>query len=81
MAIQRADAVVSWAQLLLAEAGRRNQSPGAEAGELRAAEERLAQAKVRFHTFNLDNVRQQADEAFVKGARVKDALRKKVSPQ
>ncbi len=78
MALQRADAVINWAQLLLAEGRRRNQSLNAEENEFRLAEETLGKARVDWHAFNLENVRRLADEAYLKGAKVKDALRKKL---
>jgi nitrate/TMAO reductase-like tetraheme cytochrome c subunit len=78
-ALQRADAVINWSELLLAEGRRRNLRLDAETNELKVAEERLSEARVKWHTFSLEPVRKQADDAFLKGAKVKDGLRKKLS--
>jgi hypothetical protein len=78
MALQRADAVINWAQLLLAEGRRQNQPLDAEENELRLVEETLGKAKVNWHTFVLETARRRADEVYFKGAKVKEALRKKL---
>jgi nitrate/TMAO reductase-like tetraheme cytochrome c subunit len=78
MSLQRADAVINWALLLLAEGRKRNQPLDAQGNELRLAEETLGEAKVKWHEFNLETVRKQADESYFKGAKVKDGLRKKL---
>ncbi len=81
MALQRADAVIKWAALMLAEGRRRNLSGAAEADEFKAAEGRLSEARVKWHTFSLDAVRKQADAAFLKGAKVKDELQKRIKAE
>jgi hypothetical protein len=81
MALQRADAVIKWAALMLAEGQRRNLSLTAEANEFKAAEGRLSEARVKWHTFSLDAVRKQADDAYLKGAKVKDELQKKIKAE
>ncbi len=78
MALQRADAVINWAQLLLGEGRTRNERFNAEESEFRLAEETLADARVKWHAFNLENTRKQAEEAYLKGAKVKDGMRKKL---
>lgn len=81
MALQRADAVINWAQLLLAEGRRRNWPLGAEENELKLAENLLGEARVKWHAFDLTSVRKQADEAYFKGAKVKEALRKRLGAE
>jgi hypothetical protein len=76
MALQRAGAVINWAQLLLAEGRNQNRPLNVEENELRLAEETLGKAKVNWHAFDLETARRQADEAYFKGAKVKEALRK-----
>ena len=39
-----------------------------------------AEAKISWHAFNLEIVRNKADAAFTEGTKVKDALRKKLYP-
>lgn len=78
MSLQRAGAVISWAQLLLAEGQRRNWPLSAEENELKLAEKTLDEAKVKWHEFNLEGVRKQADEAYLRGAKVKEALRRRL---
>jgi hypothetical protein len=77
MALQRADFVISWAQLLMAEGHKRNWPLGAEENELKLAEETLSDARLKWHEFNLESVRKQADHAYFKGAKVTGTLRKK----
>jgi hypothetical protein len=81
MALQRAGGVINWAALMLAEGGRRNLSLAAEADEFKAAEGILSEARVKWHTFSLDAVRKQADDAFLKGAKVKDELQKRIKAE
>jgi hypothetical protein len=78
MALQRAYTVINWTRLLMAEGQKRNQPLNAEENELGLAEVTLGEAKVKWHEFNLETVRKQADEAYFKGAKVKDGLRKKL---
>jgi nitrate/TMAO reductase-like tetraheme cytochrome c subunit len=81
MALQRADAVISWAQLLLAEGRRRNLPLSAEENEFKLAESALGEARVKWHAFDLENVRKQADEAYFKGVKVKESLRKRLGAE
>ena len=78
MALQRADYVIRWARLLLENGRRMNLSLNEEADEFKTAEDTLREAGVKWHTFDLDTVRKQADEAFLKGTKVRDKLRKKL---
>jgi cytochrome c554/c'-like protein len=78
MALQRADYVIRWARLLLENGRRMNLSLNEEADEFKTAEDTLREARVKWHTFDLDTVRKQADEAFLKGTKVRDKLRKKL---
>src|SRR5205085_12268217 len=52
-ALQRANAVVLWANLLLAQGQQRGLTFDAERGELKAVQEKLNAAKVNWHTFEL----------------------------
>ena len=81
MALQRAGYVINWARLLLDNGRRMNLSLNEEADEFKTAEDRLREARVMWHTFDLDAVRKQADEAFLNGAKVRDGLRKKLGAQ
>jgi hypothetical protein len=81
MALQRAGGVINWAALMLAEGGRRNLSLTVEANKFKDAEDRLSEARVKWHTFSLDSVRKQADDAFLKGAKVKDELQKRIKAE
>jgi hypothetical protein len=55
-----------------------NLSLDEEANEFKTAEDTLREARVKWHTFDLDTVRKQADEAFLKGTKVRDKLRKRL---
>jgi hypothetical protein len=65
----------------LAEGRRRNLSGAAEANEFKTAEDALREARVKWHTFDLDAVRKQADGAFIEGTKVMDGLRKRLGAQ
>lgn len=78
-AFQRAEAVINWAMLLLAEAQKRGLDSKSEQAELQAAKAALKQAQINWHAFKLDVVRKQADDAFFKGTKVRDALRRKLN--
>jgi hypothetical protein len=78
MALQRADYVIRWARLLLDNGRRMNLSLNEETNEFKTAEDLLREARVKWHTFDLDTVRKQADEAFIKGTKVRDKLRKRL---
>jgi hypothetical protein len=81
MALQRADAVINWSRLLLAEGQRLNLSVRGEMNEFKTAKDNLSEAGVKLHMFNLENVRKQADEVYLKGAKVKDGLRKRLTAE
>jgi hypothetical protein len=81
MALQRADYVIRWARLLLDNGRRWNLSLNEETNEFKTAEDMLREARVKWHTFDLDTVRKQADEAFIKGTKVKDGLRKRLGAE
>lgn len=81
MALQRAGYVINWARLLLDNGRRMNLSLNEEANEFKTEEDRLREARVMWHTFDLDAVRKQADEAFLNGAKMRDGLRKKLGAQ
>jgi Cytochrome c7 and related cytochrome c/Cytochrome c554 and c-prime len=78
MALQRADYVIRWARLLLDNGRRMNLSLNEETNEFKTTEDTLRDARVKWHTFDLDAVRKQADGAFLKGVKVRDGLRKRL---
>jgi predicted CXXCH cytochrome family protein len=78
-ALQRAKGVVLWASLLQAQAEQRNLPHEAERADLQAARQRLDEAKLNWHTFELAPVRRQADAAFQQGVKARDGLRKKLN--
>ena len=78
MAIKRASAVADWANLLLAEGQKRGLHLKAEQDEMQKVQALLAEAKVRWHVFDSEAVRKNANAAFIKGAKIKDALSQKV---
>jgi cytochrome c7-like protein/cytochrome c554/c'-like protein len=78
MAMQRADRIVSWARLLIEHGQMMGLDLDAEKNDLKLPEEMLREAKVKWHSFSLEGIRKQADEAFLKGAKIKDELRKKL---
>jgi hypothetical protein len=41
----------------------------------------LREARVKWHTFDLDTVRKQADGAFIKGTKVKDGMLKRLGAE
>jgi hypothetical protein len=49
--------------------------------EFQAAEDMLLDARVKWHTFDLDTVRKQADGAFIKGTKVKDGMLKRLGAE
>jgi hypothetical protein len=58
----------------------------AQPGDSRArerddAEDMLREARVKWHTFDLDAIRKQADEAFLKGTKVKDGMLKRLGAE
>ena len=78
MALQRAGYMINWARLLLDNGRRWNLPLNEETNEFQAAEDTLREARVKWHTFDLDAVRKQADGAFLKGTKVKDGMLKKL---
>jgi len=81
MALNRADYVIRWARLLLENGRRMNLSLNEETNEFNTAENTLREARVKWHTFDLDAVRKQADGAFTKGTKVRDGLRKRLGAE
>ncbi|NOT60660.1 MAG: hypothetical protein HOP19_10610 [Acidobacteria bacterium] len=77
-ALQRASSVILWANLLMAQAEQRNLPREAMPADLRAAQQQLNEAKANWHTFDLAGVRGQADVAFQRGVKARDALRKQL---
>ncbi len=72
--LQRADFADDWTNLLMAEALRRGRSLKSEQEELKAAHAAIEDARIEWHTFNLDSVRSKADSAFHRIIKVRDAL-------
>lgn len=78
LAFQRANSMLNWAFLLLAEAQKRGFDLKAEQADLQAAKTALQEAQINWHAFNLEAVRKQADAAFFSGMKVRDGLRRKL---
>jgi len=78
MAMQRADRIIEWARLLIKHGQAMGLNMSAEQNDLKLPEETLREAKVKWHSFNLEGIRKQTDEAFLKGTKIKDELRKKL---
>lgn len=81
MALERAGYMINWARLLLDNGRRWNLSLIEETDELKTAEDGLREARVKWHTFDLDTIRKQADGAFIKGTKVKDGLLKRLGAE
>jgi hypothetical protein len=81
MALQRADYVIRWARLLLDNGRRWNLSINEETNEFQTAEDMLREARVKWHKFDLNTVRKQADGAFIKGTKVKDGMLKRLGAE
>jgi Cytochrome c7 and related cytochrome c len=81
MALQRADYVIRWARLLLDNGRSWNLSLNEEMNEFKTAEYGLREARVKWHTFDLNTVRKQVDEAFIKGTKVRDGMRKRLGAE
>ncbi len=79
--IRRAKFVVDWAGRLLEQAGNKKLDVSDAQKQLKTAQDMLLEAKVTWHTFNLDLVRKKADAAFEAGTKLKDNLRSKLFPQ
>ncbi|MFN0084037.1 MAG: cytochrome c3 family protein [Blastocatellia bacterium] len=78
MALQRADWVLTWSNLLLADGMKRGLRLEAEQSEINQTREIFGDAKVKWHGFDLTATRKRADEAYLRGAKVKEALRKRL---
>ncbi|MCI0660178.1 MAG: hypothetical protein L0220_03810 [Acidobacteria bacterium] len=78
MAMQRADRVIELAQLFITHGQMMRFNLTSEQNEIKLSEEILRQTKVKWHSFNLEGIRKQADEAFLKGTKIKDEVRKKL---
>jgi hypothetical protein len=81
MDLQRAGYVINWARPLLDNGRRWNLSLNEETNEFQAAEDLLREARVKWHTFDLNTVRKQADGAFLKSTKAKDGLLKKLGAE
>lgn len=81
MALQRADWVLTWSHLLIADGQKRGVKLDAEQNDVRQTQEVLRDAQIRWHSFDLSGVRKRADEAYLRGAKIKEDLRKKLITQ
>jgi cytochrome c7-like protein len=81
MALQRAGYMINWARLMLDNGRRWNLSLDEETNEFKTAEDGLREARVKWHMFDLDTVRKQADGAFLKGTKVKDRMLKRLGAE
>jgi predicted CXXCH cytochrome family protein len=77
-ALERAAGVVVWSNGLVEGAKGRGLAVSAEEKELQEVAALVKQAKADWHAFTLTGVREKADQAFARGTKVKDALRKKL---
>lgn len=76
--LDRANAIFIWVDQLTEVAQQKKIDVSAETADLSAARAVLADAKVKWHSLSLDDVGKKANEAFERGAKVKDALMKKL---
>lgn len=76
--IERANGMVVWANGLLDGARERKVNVAAEEKEMQAVVALLKEAKASWHAFSMVGVSEKADQAFERGTKVKDALRKKM---
>ena len=81
MALQQAGYVINWGGVLLDNGRRWNLSLNEATNEFKTAEDTLREAIVKWHTFDLENVRKQADWAFLKGTKVRDGMRKRLGAE
>lgn len=79
-AIRRASLIVVWSNRLIEEAHNKKVDVAKAEQEMKVVQELFMDAKASFHAYNMDNVRKKADEAHVKGTKVKDELRAKLYP-
>lgn len=79
--IRRANLIVVWVDRLFDEAETRKMDVSEEKKEQRIVEAVLAEAKITWHSFNLDPVRKKADDSFEIGTKVKDSLHAKLYSQ
>lgn len=80
-AIRQANTVVLWAERLVTEGRNKKVDISVEEQEMQIVRVMLADAKVGWHAFNLEAVRNKANAAFEKGTKLKDDLRQKLSLQ
>lgn len=78
-ALNRASAVLIWADRLLEVGAQRKLDMSEEKAELKEAKSTLTEAKVGWHALSFESIRQKADEAFEVGTEVKDQLLKKIN--
>jgi hypothetical protein len=78
VSLQRANSVIDWAALLLAEGGRRGISLTGEQNDFKIAEQSLKDAKEKWHTFDLQQTDRNLENAYQKGVKVKEGLRKRL---
>lgn len=79
-AFNRANSMLHWASLLLANAEQRNLNIATERAEWQNAQAALNRAKVEWHAFKLDGeLRRRIDAAYNQAMKVRDELRKKLN--
>ncbi|MBK8315730.1 MAG: hypothetical protein IPL01_17665 [Acidobacteria bacterium] len=79
LAFQRANNVINWAKLLIAEGRRHGLNFDADETQLRQSEALLSDAKIAWHSFELRDVRKRADDAYFAASRIKDSVRKRIA--
>lgn len=73
-ALSRADEVIAWSRFLISEGRKRRLQLKAEENELSKLDMVLKSAKLKWHEFDLDASRQQADQVFIEATKIKNAL-------
>ena len=76
--LNRADVAVAWATSLLREAEMKRRNVAVERLQVMAAQGSLKDAKLTWHSFNLEATQKRADEAFSTAMAAKEQVEKKV---
>ena len=77
--LNRADSAVAWAASLLREGETKRRNVAVERVQVTAAQGLLKEAKLTWHTFDLELTQKRADEAFTNAMKAKDELTKKLA--
>jgi hypothetical protein len=77
-ALERADGIVIWADRLIEDAPDRKVDVTAAKAEMKVVKATLLEAKMHWHTFEMDAAQKKADEAYALGVKTKDQLMKRL---